>query len=191
MLRIREGFLGGPGKLFPGPDEADETAVSRKHKNMHAKKRKCFIGRGSIGKTIAGGVKERETKETSAAVVGRTDTVTLKKFADRAENAATVYTDKAPARNGLLRARDTVKCGDGEYIGADVLINGVKGFRSLFKGNRRTFHYLFEEHFDWYTRYVARFIGRSNLRNVDTIDQMHFRVRATVSKSVCDTDMVA
>ncbi len=62
MQRIREGFMGGLDKPFPGPVEADETAVGGKRKNMHTKKRKHLTGRGNAGKAIVAGVKDRKTK---------------------------------------------------------------------------------------------------------------------------------
>ena len=39
MQRIREGFMDGIEKPFPGPVEADETFVGGKRKNMHKAKR--------------------------------------------------------------------------------------------------------------------------------------------------------
>ena len=148
MQRIREGFMGGIDKPFPGPVEADETAVGGKRKNMPASKRKHLTGRGSVGKTIVAGVKDRESKQVSAAVVERTDAATLQKFVtDRTEEDAIVYTDEATAYSGLSRKHETVNHGAGEYVRGDATVNGMEGFWSLFKrGYHGTFHHLSEKH---------------------------------------------
>jgi len=190
MQRIREGFMGGIDKPFPGPVEADETAVGGKRKNMHAKKRKHLTGRGSVGKAIVAGVKDQATKRVSAAVVDKQDAETLQKFVtDRTEAGATVYTDEAGAYTGIDRQHETVKHGDGEYVRGDVTINGMEGFWSLFKrGYHGTFHHLSDKHLD---RYVAEFTGRNNIRDMDTIDQMRFLARAIVGKRIRYADLVA
>ena len=59
MQRIREGFMDGIEKPFPGPVEADETFVGGKRKNMPRSKRAKLTGRGAVGKAIVAGVKDR------------------------------------------------------------------------------------------------------------------------------------
>lgn len=48
MQRIRESF----DKPFPGPEEADETAVGDKRKNRPRKKQWELTRRGSVGKRL-------------------------------------------------------------------------------------------------------------------------------------------
>ncbi len=176
MQRIREGFMEGRDKLlFTGPTEADETAVGGKRKNMSNRKRKelreAGAGRGSVGKTIVAGVKDRPSKQVSAAVVERTDGATLQKFVtDRTAETATVYTDEATACTGLPREHETVNHGASEYVRGEVTVNGMEGFWSLFKrGFHGTFHKLSAKRLG---RYVQEFVGRNNIRDLDTIDQM-------------------
>ena len=190
MQRIREGFMGGIDKPFPGPVEADETVVGGKRKNMHGKKRKQLTGRGSIGKAIVAGVKDRETKQVSAAVVDRTDAKTMHKFvSDRTEETATVYTDEATAYRGLPRHHEAVNHSAGEYVRDDVHTNGMEGFWSLFKrGYHGTFHHISDKHLD---RYVAEFAGRNNIRDMDTLDQMAFLAKGIVGKRCRYRDLVA
>ena len=189
MQRIREGFMGGIDRPFPGPVEADETAVGGKRKNMHASKRKHLTGRGSAGKAIVAGVKDRESKQVSAAVVERTDAETLHKFVtDRTEPTATVYTDEATAYNRLPRHRESVNHSAGEYVRGEVTVNGIEGFWSLFKrGYHGTFHHLSDKHLG---RYVAEFTGRNNIRNMDTLAQMAFLARAFIGKRLRYADLV-
>ena len=190
MQRIREGFMDGIDKPFPGPVEADETAIGGKRKNMHASKRKHLTGRGSVGKAIVAGVRDQESKQVSAAVVPKTDKETLHKFVtDRTEPTATVYTDEAKGYNGLPRTRESVNHGAGEYVRGDVTVNGIEGFWSLFKrGYHGTFHHMSEKHLN---RYVAESTGRNNIRDMDTIDQMAFLVRAIDGKRLSYRDLVA
>ena len=109
MQRIREGFLNGCDNPFLGPVEADETYIGGKRKNMPAKKRKKLTGRGTVGKVAVAGVKDRGSKQVSAAVVEKTDAGTLQKFvSDRTEPTAMVYTDESVAYAGIPRKHETV-----------------------------------------------------------------------------------
>jgi transposase-like protein len=190
MQRIREGFMGGIDKPFPGPVQADETAVGGKRKNLHAKKRKQFTGRGSVGKAIVAGVLDSETKKVSAAVVDKTDAATLQKFVtDRTEETAIVHTDESIAYTGIDRHHEAVNHSAGEYVRDDVTTNGMEAFFSLFKrGCHGTFHHLSDKHLD---RYVAEFAGRNNIRDMNTIDQMAFLARGIVGKRCRYRDLVA
>ena len=182
MQRIREGFIEGHNLPFPGSAEADETAIGGKRKKLRE------AGRGSIGKTIVAGVKDRDSKQVSAAVADRTEAKTLQGFVlDRTESAATVYTDGSRAYTGLPRVHEIVNHSAGEYVRGDATVNGMEGFWSLFKrGYHGTLHHLSEKH-----RYVREFTGRNNIRDIDTSDQMALLARAIVSKRLRYADLVA
>ena len=180
----------GPNARKTGPVEADETAVGGLRKNMHASKRKHLTGRGSARKAIVAGVKDRSSKQVSAAVVERADDATLQKFVtDRTAKIATVYTDEATAYNGLPRKRESMNHSVGEYVRGEVTVNGMEAFWSLFmRGYHGTFHHLSDKHLG---RYVAEFTGRNNIRDMDTLDQMAFLARAIVGKRLRYADLVA
>lgn len=194
MQRIREGFIKGHNLPFPGPVETDETAVGGKRKNMSKAKRKelreAGAGRGSVGKAIVAGVRDRESKQVSAAVVERTDAETLQSFVlDRTESTATVYIDESRAYTGLPRAHEVVNHSTGEYVRGDAAVNGMEGFWSLFKrGYHGTFHHLSVKHLD---RYLREFTGRNNIGDMDTQAQMEFLARSIVGKRLRYQDLVA
>ena len=193
MQRIREGFRDGIDKPFPVPCEADETAIGGKVKIMSNKKRterkKAGLGRGTAGKAIVAGVKDRESKKFSVAVVDSTDAKTLQEFVwDRTGETATVYTDDARAYIGIDRAHESVNHSAHEYVRDDVLTNGIEALWSLFKrGFHGTFHHISDAHLP---RYLAEFEGRNNIRDMDTIDQMAFLARGMVGKRIKYDDLV-
>ena len=192
MQRIREGFMEGCDEPFPGPVEADETAVGGKRKNMSNKKRKELkgTGRGTVGKTIVAGVRDQNTKQVSAAVVDKTDAKTLQKFVtDRTTKSATVYTDQATAYTGINRPHETVNHSANEYVKGDATTNGLEGFWSLFKrGYHGTFHHLSDKHLD---RYVQEFTGRNNIRDLDTKEQMAVLAKRFEGKRLRYKDLTA
>ena len=119
MQRIREGFVEGSGKPFPGPVEVDETYFGGERRNMSKAKRKAMNkSRGPVGKTAVVGVKDRDSNEVRAKVVHRTDGATLKGFVrDHVEPGSAVYTDDAAAYRGMPEFdHEAVNHSVGEYV---------------------------------------------------------------------------
>ena len=191
MQRIREGFEAGVGKPFPGPVEADETYIGGKEGNKHSNKRHRKWS-PSEGKSIVAGVRDRPSRQISAAVVEQADKETLQGFVlDRTEETATVYTDEgSPYRSlGEKREHESVSHKAGEYVRGDVTTNGMEGFWSLFKRSYHgTFHKLSHKHLD---RYVREFSGRQNIRDMDTIDMMGVLARGIVGKRLRYRELIA
>lgn len=67
LHRIREAFPDGPAEPFVGPVEVDETSMGGKERNKHADK-KLHAGRGTVGKTIVVGARDRATGRVYALV---------------------------------------------------------------------------------------------------------------------------
>ena len=168
--RIRKAWNAGAGNLFEGPVEVDETFVGGRRRNMPNSKRKELTGRGPVGKVAVVGIKDRSTNQVSAQVVEDTTAATLQGFIQgKVVPGAAIYTDDATAYTNLPN-RKAVKHSVAEYVKGQVHTNGIESFWAVLKrAHKGTFHRLSHKHLH---RYVDEFVGRHNMRKMDTLDQM-------------------
>ena len=186
--RIR-GALGSGGFQFLGPVEVDETYFGGKRKNMPKAKRVNLEGRGVVGKTTVVGIKDRQTKQVMARVVDNTSAETLQGFVrDNVQDGATIYTDEATAYSDLPN-HEAVKHSVMEYARGPVHTQGIESFWSLLKrAHMGTFHRMSPKHLH---RYVDEFVGRHNIRSLDTIDQMASVAKGMDGKMLRYKDLIA
>ena len=148
----------------------------------------CYIVQ--LGNYRFTGIKNRETKQVRARVVKHTDRHTLQGFVRaNVEQGSTVYTDDSRAYIGMVDfEHQTVKHSVGEFVKNMASTNGIESFWSMLKrGYMGTYHKMSAKHL---ARYVNEFVGRHNLRERDTIEQMVCLTRLMKGKRLQYKDLV-
>ncbi len=175
--------------LFSGPVEVDETYVGGRRRNMSASKRKLLTSRGPAGKVAVAGIRDRATNKVKAKVVPNTMTETLGGFVIRNVIPGTrIFTDDATAYTHLPN-HASVKHSVREYVRGEVHTNGIESFWALLKrAHKGTFHRLSPKHLH---RYVDEFVGRHNMRELDTLDQMALIAENMTGSQLRYKDLVA
>ncbi|MCY4302402.1 MAG: IS1595 family transposase [Aestuariivita sp.] len=140
--------------------------------------------------TAVVGAKDRATNKISATVVPSTDKATLQGFvADNAGDNAMVYTDDAPAYEGIPNLHETVKHSVSAYVNGMAHTNGIESFWSMLKrAHKGTFHKMSPKHLQ---RYISEFAGKHNMRESDTLDPMRDTVARLVGRNLLYRDRIA
>lgn len=166
LHRIRLAMQTGTFDQLDGTVEVDETYIGGKARNMHAADRKRKIpGRGTAGKTIVTGFRQRDG-QVRASVVQNTDLATLQGIVRRnVKPGSRVYTDALRSYSGLAEDFEHATVDHAEkYVDGQVHTNGIENFWSLLK---RGLHgtYVSVEPFHLF-RYIDERVFTYNMRHL-------------------------
>ena len=171
VRRIREAW-GDPEPLNAFEAEIDETYFGKGK------------GRGTAGKIIVLGIKDRFTGRIAAKVIPRADLDTIEPFVElHMQSRGTLYSDGA-------RVYREVKCvgnhqfvvhSNGEYVNGTVHVNGLESFWSALK----LAYYSIYNHISrkYFPLYVNEMVGRQNIRDKDTMEKMEWLASRLVKDS--------
>lgn len=191
LHRIRKACEQGANDLLLGPVEVDETYMGGTDRNRHEKEKK---GNAYGSKTPVVGMRSRTTKKIVAHTIATVGAKSLQRFVtiNLAEKKATVYSDQNPGYKGLSRqgyTLESVNHSVKEYVRGLAHTNSIESFWSMLKrGHYGTYHKISPKHLQ---RYVDEFVGRNNVRDEDTADQMTFLAQGMIGKRLTYKALIA
>jgi transposase-like protein len=190
LQRLREACGNYLVKL-QGIVEVDETYVGGKEKNKHANKR--TPGRGTGGKAIVMGMRERGGR-VKAMVIESTDKKILHgKVCENVEAGAMVHTDENHGYKDLkiIYEHVTVNHGAGEFSRNGAGTNGIESVWAVLKrGLHGVYHHASKKHL---SRYVDEFTFRLNEGNVGrhTLERLDSFVAAVTGNRITYKELTA
>ena len=190
LHRLRESFPTYDERM-EGPVEVDETFIGGLRQNMSTERYKQVrhLGRGTGGKHVVVGIKDRATGKVVARHISDTTSETLHAYIkEHVEPGATVYTDEARGYRNLRGFKHaSVEHGRRVYVRDDVHVNGIESFWSNIKrAYKGTYHYMSPKHL---SRYVKESTGRFNMREHDMITRMEALTKGMVGKRLRYKDL--
>lgn len=189
--RIREGWKANAPEMLMEIVEVDEAYLGGLEKNKHNKK-KTKKWRGAVGKTPVVGIKERKGKKVRALRVENTTAQTLHWIVlKNVEKGSVIFTDDFKGYTGLKEQgyeHATVNHSIGEYVRGEAHTNGVESFWAMLKrGYYGTYHKMSAKHLQ---KYLDEFADRTNVRQLDTLEQIRLAVAGLVGKRLTYKDLV-
>lgn len=183
LQRLREACAGKGNKLN-GIVEIDEAFIGGKEANRHESK-KLKAGRGSTGKTVVMGLRQRGGRTVAMTVENRDKETLQNAIFDNVEIGSMLMTDEHAAYsglNGIFFTHETVNHFGGEYSRGIVSTNSIESVWALLKrGIYGVYHQVSAKHL---SRYVDEVSFRLNAGNVKqhTLDRLDSFVDAVDGK---------
>ena len=132
--RIRKAYEDHGEPLGPGEVEIDEAFFGGKEMNKHQSK-KLKEGRGTVGKQVVMGIKDRKASKVRAFPIEGTDKATAhKEITKNVLPGSKVYTDSAAGYKDLPYEHEAVAHSVGEYVRGKAHTNGIESFWALLIG---------------------------------------------------------
>lgn len=187
--RIREVWMKSKKDKLDGIVEVDEAYFGGKESNKHFSK-KLNKGRGSVGKLIVVGAKQRNGK-VIVKHIDDTSAYNLQGFIGRhVERNSNVFTDEFKSYKGLTGfVHEFVNHSGRQYVNGNVHTNSIESFWSLLKrGYYGVYHYMSPKHLK---RYIHEFAYRHNTSKVETMDFIGDTITKMIGKRIMYCELVS
>jgi len=171
LQRIRLAMQNGTIEKLAGTVEVDETYVGGKFKFMHYARKKKFQGRGTVGKAIVMGFRQRGGIVRCKVIPNITKGTLCRLVRENVEPGATVYSDALSSYDHVDPAYEhrTVDHSRRQYTDGTVSTNGIENFWCLLKrAIKGTYAWVSHKHLH---RYVEEATFRYNHRKMNDLER--------------------
>jgi transposase-like protein len=193
LHRLREA-CGNKLEKLQGIVEIDEAFFGGLEKNKH-ESRKLEKGRGTAGKKVVIGMRERGGRTLAMPIADTTVKTIHKAIHSNVELGSTLYTDEHAAyqdfKGSLFFQHDSINHSSGEYAKGPVNTNSIESVWAVMKrGMYGVYHHAEDKHLG---RYAHEFAFRLNEGNVKrhTLHRLDSFVDAVAGKRITYRELTA